>query len=103
MLKGGNPNNQGLSYEGTFTIPVCDISKEYDDFDDLVEYAYDGFIYENVFDWSQPICSGDKDHTKEFKKAMHDSYQAPTKGLWCLQKGRAGSDDCTELDYSKTH
>jgi hypothetical protein len=64
LTKGwANPGAQGPSWEGTFTIPVCDVGDSFE--------RSDTDTYKGGYDWRQGICSGDKDETKKFMKAAN--------------------------------
>lgn len=61
-----NPGAQGPSWEGTFTIPVCDVSaiigaNLYDG-----QYILQDYSHESRPVWCGPICSNSPDQTKAF-------------------------------------
>ncbi|KAI1078840.1 hypothetical protein F5B20DRAFT_194404 [Whalleya microplaca] len=79
-LKKGwrNPGAQGPSWEGTFTIPVCDVSGA------VGKGYYDGrYILEDYGKnsrpvWCGPICSDDWDKTDRFISAAHmNNFKSP--------------------------
>ena len=73
-----NPGAQGPSWEGTFTIPVCDISSIiganlYDGQFILQDYGHDSRPV-----WCGPICSNSADQTKAFiAAAQMTNFQSP--------------------------
>lgn len=81
LLNNKNPASQGPSWEGVFTIPVCDISKTsepgykkmYEDYrgrvETLQEYGTDSQPF-----WCGPICKGDGSATRRFLEAANMKY-----------------------------
>ncbi|KAL8792158.1 MAG: hypothetical protein Q9195_005254 [Heterodermia aff. obscurata] len=73
-----NPGAQGPSWEGTFTIPVCDVSailgaNLYDGQFILQDYGHDSRPV-----WCGPICSNNPDQTKAFiAAAQMTNFQSP--------------------------
>lgn len=65
---------QGPSWEGIFTIPVCDVG-------DSFKRSYED-TYKKGYDWRQGICSGDKDQTKRFMKAANQENWYKQVGGW---------------------
>lgn len=73
-----NPGAQGPSWEGTFTIPVCDVSGAVgqDWFDK--EYILQEYGSNSRPVWCGPICSNDWDKTKRFIDAANmDGFKSP--------------------------
>ncbi|KAI1100645.1 hypothetical protein F4804DRAFT_336057 [Jackrogersella minutella] len=73
-----NPGSQGPSWEGTFTIPVCDVSaavgQDWQDKQYILE-EYDGNARPV---WCGPICSNDWDKTKRFiNAAQMGNFKSP--------------------------
>ncbi|KAI2628536.1 hypothetical protein GGR54DRAFT_636255 [Hypoxylon sp. NC1633] len=79
-LQGGwrNPGAQGPSWEGTFTIPVCDVSGAISQ-----DWKDKQYILEEYDDdarpvWCGPICSNDWDKTSRFINAANmGNFKSP--------------------------
>ena len=76
-----NPGARGPSWEGIFTIPVCDISATIESDFHLKErilMPYNSDDHRLV--WCGAICSGDLDKTKEFIRAANmENFQSPKR------------------------
>ena len=73
-----NPGAQGPSWEGTFTIPVCDIGSTIgaNYFDG--QYILQPYGHDSRPVWCGPICSGSLDQTKAFiTAAQMTNFQSP--------------------------
>ncbi|EMR65549.1 hypothetical protein MGN70_012825 [Eutypa lata] len=70
-LGGGwqNPGAQGPSWEGTFTVPVCDVSDAVNQDWYMKEYILEDHDENARPVWCGPICSNDWDKTKRFIEA----------------------------------
>ena len=73
-----NPGYLGAAWEGTFTIPVCDISQtitsEYFD----KAYILQDYDHDSRPVWCGPICKGDVQTTKDFIHAANmDGFESP--------------------------
>ncbi|KAJ5158370.1 uncharacterized protein N7500_008021 [Penicillium coprophilum] len=82
FVSGPNTYTDGLSMEGLWTIPVCDISKTVNNPDYI--YSMKGDIlhpygYNELPHWCGPICGMDKNTTIEFYKAANfkDDFATP--------------------------
>ncbi|KAF2137405.1 uncharacterized protein K452DRAFT_329273 [Aplosporella prunicola CBS 121167] len=81
-----NPGKQGPSWEGTFTIPVCDVGSAVGQ-----DWKWKEFILEEYDEdarpvWCGPICSNDWEKTKRFINAANmDGFESP-KHL-CVDEG----------------
>lgn len=74
-----NPGDQGPSWEGTFTIPVCDVSAMIGTETQGKEYILMGHSQDNRPHWCGPICGGDWERTKAFIHAANmDNFKSPT-------------------------
>ena len=65
-----NPGAQGASWEGTFTIPVCDVSTAIEaDYQDK-QYILQPYIGDNSRPlWCGPVCGGNLTTTQAFNAA----------------------------------
>ncbi|KAL9128843.1 MAG: hypothetical protein Q9217_002569 [Psora testacea] len=74
----GNPGAQGPSWEGTFTIPVCNVSAMIDADVFGKRYILEQYSHDNRPYWCGPICNGDLETTKAFIHAANmDNFQSP--------------------------
>ncbi|KAJ5543082.1 hypothetical protein N7535_005511 [Penicillium sp. DV-2018c] len=73
-----SPGSKGASWEGIFTIPVCDIGSAVNaDYQDK-EYILQPYGHDSRPVWCGPICGGDQDTTQSFIKAANmDGFQSP--------------------------
>ncbi|KAJ5143048.1 uncharacterized protein N7515_001835 [Penicillium bovifimosum] len=73
-----SPGSKGASWEGIFTIPVCDVGSAVDaDYQDK-EYILQPYGHDARPVWCGPICEGDQDKTQSFIKAANmDGFQSP--------------------------
>ncbi|KAL7622200.1 hypothetical protein AAE478_007703 [Parahypoxylon ruwenzoriense] len=83
-----NPGAQGPSWEGTFTIPVCDVSGAIGQGWTLQEYILEEYDGNARPCWCGPICSNDWDKTKRFIEAANMGAFKTPKHI-CLDKGVA--------------
>lgn len=73
-----NPGSQGPSWEGTFTIPVCDVSAAVGQDWKLKQYILEEYGGNARPCWCGPICSNDWDKTKRFIQAANmDNFKSP--------------------------
>ncbi|KAI6086969.1 hypothetical protein F4821DRAFT_237314 [Hypoxylon rubiginosum] len=73
-----NPGAQGPSWEGTFTIPVCDVSSAVGQNWKLKQYILEEYDKNARPCWCGPICSNDWDKTKRFINAANmGGFQSP--------------------------
>ncbi|KAI2466895.1 hypothetical protein F4781DRAFT_433990 [Annulohypoxylon bovei var. microspora] len=87
-LQGGwrNPGSQGPSWEGTFTIPVCDVSGAVGQNWMDKQYILEQYGGNSRPVWCGPICSNDWDKTKRFiSAAKMDNFKSPKHV--CTDKG----------------
>ncbi|KAJ5436695.1 hypothetical protein N7445_007580 [Penicillium cf. griseofulvum] len=82
FASGANTYTEGLSMEGLWTIPVCDISKTVNNPDYIWSMKRDilhPYGYNELPHWCGPICGMDKNTTIEFYKAANfkDDFAAP--------------------------
>lgn len=74
----GNPGNAGASWEGVFTLPVCDVGWAASSDMERKEYILQGHDHEARPNWCGPICTGDLQTTKDFIKAANmENFQSP--------------------------
>ncbi|KAI1373492.1 hypothetical protein F4677DRAFT_217379 [Hypoxylon crocopeplum] len=79
-LQGGwrNPGAQGPSWEGTFTIPVCDVSGAVGQKWQDQQYILQEYDDDSRPVWCGPICSNDWDKTSRFIKAANmNNFKSP--------------------------
>ncbi|KAI9799090.1 MAG: hypothetical protein M1833_004284 [Piccolia ochrophora] len=79
-LKDGwaNPGAQGPSWEGTFTIPVCDVGSAVGADYFHKEFILQDYGHESRPVWCGPICDGDLQKTKDFIHAANmDNFKSP--------------------------
>lgn len=73
-----NPAAQGPSWEGTFTIPVCDVGGAVGSNIERKEWILQDYGQEARPNWCGPICSGNAQTTKDFiHTANMDGFQSP--------------------------
>ncbi|KAL6718497.1 hypothetical protein ACLMJK_004589 [Lecanora helva] len=74
-----NPAQQGPSWEGTFTIPVCDVSNAIADPNfERKEWILQPYGHDSRPNWCGPICSGDLQKTRDFIHAANmDGFKSP--------------------------
>ncbi|KAJ5096138.1 hypothetical protein NUU61_005494 [Penicillium alfredii] len=66
-----NPGSQGASWEGIFTVPVCDIGGAVDADYQLKDYILQPYGHDSRPVWCGPICGGDLQKTKDFINAAN--------------------------------
>ncbi|KAJ6083840.1 hypothetical protein N7467_007975 [Penicillium canescens] len=73
-----SPGSQGASWEGIFTVPVCDVGAAVDfDYQDK-EYILQPYGHDCRPVWCGSICSGDAQKTKDFISAANmDGFNSP--------------------------
>ncbi|KAL8680669.1 MAG: hypothetical protein Q9186_003154 [Xanthomendoza sp. 1 TL-2023] len=73
-----NPGNSGASWEGVFTIPVCDVGWAANSDLERKQYILQGHDHDARPNWCGPICNGDEGMTQEFLKAANmEGFQSP--------------------------
>lgn len=78
-----NPGAQGPSWEGTFTIPVCDVGAAVGANYFNREYILQPYGHESRPNWCGPVCGGSEDQTKAFIEAAHmTGFESPTHLCW---------------------
>ncbi|OTA59755.1 hypothetical protein K449DRAFT_466779 [Hypoxylon sp. EC38] len=81
-----NPGYQGTSWEGTFTIPVCDVSGAIGQNWEGKEYILEEYDANARPVWCGPICSNDWDKTSRFINAANmGGFKSPKH--FCLEDG----------------
>ncbi|KAI9758087.1 MAG: hypothetical protein M1835_000623 [Candelina submexicana] len=74
-----NPGDQGPSWEGTFTIPVCDVSWAINNKVERKEWILQPYGHDSRPNWCGHICGGDAQKTKEFIQAANmNGFKSPT-------------------------
>jgi hypothetical protein len=72
-----SPGSKGASWEGIFTVPVCDVSGAIGQNWDHGEYILQPYGHESRPVWCGDLC-GDADKTKAFiDAAQMDGFQSP--------------------------
>ncbi|KAL8693421.1 MAG: hypothetical protein Q9224_003753, partial [Gallowayella concinna] len=73
-----NPGNSGASWEGVFTIPVCDVGWAANSDLERKQYILQGHDHDARPNWCGPICNGDEGMTQEFIKAANmEGFRSP--------------------------
>lgn len=73
-----NPGSQGPSWEGTFTIPVCDVGAAVEAGFPNGEFILQEYGHDSRPVWCGPICGKSADQTKAFiAAAQMDDFQSP--------------------------
>lgn len=73
-----NPATQGPSWEGTFTIPVCDVGGAVNSHYQGKQYILQPYGHDSRPMWCGPVCSGNLTQTKAFiHAAKMDNFQSP--------------------------
>ena len=73
-----NPGSQGPSWEGTFTIPVCDVGAAVAAGFPSGEFILQDYGHDSRPVWCGPICGNSADQTKAFiAAAKMDNFQSP--------------------------
>ncbi|KAJ5824366.1 hypothetical protein N7447_006706 [Penicillium robsamsonii] len=73
-----SPGSKGASWEGIFTIPVCDVSNAIDSDYPMKEYILQPYGHDSRPVWCGPICNGDVQTTQDFIKAANmDGFKSP--------------------------
>ncbi|KAJ5788052.1 hypothetical protein N7457_003042 [Penicillium paradoxum] len=73
-----SPGSAAASWEGIFTIPVCDVGSAVDADYEYKEYILQPYGHDSRPVWCGPICSGDDQKTKDFINAVNmDGFRSP--------------------------
>lgn len=73
-----NPAAQGASWEGIFTIPVCDVGWAVDGDLERKDWVLQPYSKDSRPNWCGPICEGDHQKTVDFiNTAQLDGVQSP--------------------------
>ena len=78
-LKEGwaNPGKVGPAWEGTFTIPVCDVGAAVGSNYEGKQYILQDYGHDSRPMWCGPVCSGDLQRTKDFIHAANmDNFES---------------------------
>ncbi len=75
----GNPGAQGPSWEGTFTIPVCDVSVAMNDPNfERKQFILQPYGHNMRPNWCGPVCNGDIQKTRDFINAANmKNFKSP--------------------------
>ncbi|KAL8812014.1 MAG: hypothetical protein Q9200_001346 [Gallowayella weberi] len=83
-----NPGNSGASWEGVFTIPVCDVGWAASSDLERKQYILQGHDHEARPNWCGPICNKDEATTQEFIKAANmEGFRSPKVSCASEQTG----------------
>ncbi|KAL8755855.1 MAG: hypothetical protein Q9199_003338 [Rusavskia elegans] len=66
-----NPDSKGASWEGVFTLPVCDGGWAVSSDMERKQYILQGHDHAARRNWCGPVCTGDLETTREFIKAAN--------------------------------
>ncbi|KAF6239129.1 hypothetical protein HO173_003002 [Letharia columbiana] len=93
-----NPGAQGASWEGTFTIPVCDVSTAIEaDYQDK-QYILQPYIGDNSRPlWCGPVCGGNLTTTQAFNAAAQMTKFDSPKQAFRKESATAAGLSYTEL------
>ncbi|CAL8578177.1 hypothetical protein XPA_003976 [Xanthoria parietina] len=75
-----NPGSHGASWEGVFTLPVCDVGWAASASADLErkQYILQGHDHDARPNWCGPVCTGDLETTRQFIEAANmQNFESP--------------------------
>ncbi|KAF4772677.1 hypothetical protein HAV15_012699 [Penicillium sp. str.  len=73
-----SPGSKGASWEGIFTIPVCDVTSAIESDYQGKEYILQPYGHDSRPVWCGAICSSDSQKTSDFINAAHmDGFKSP--------------------------
>ncbi|KAI4256543.1 MAG: hypothetical protein L6R42_006154 [Xanthoria sp. 1 TBL-2021] len=82
-----NPGSKGASWEGVFTLPVCDVGWAASSDMERKQHILQGHDHDARPNWCGPVCPGDLQTTREFIKAANmENFMSP-KGLCEVDPG----------------